>query len=43
MQLLLCGGYEVDPDGVISCSGDTATIALEEVQGSHAPMGLTLE
>ena len=43
MQLLLCDGFEVDPDGVISCSGETATIALEEVQGNSAPMGLTLE
>lgn len=41
MQLLLCDGFEVDPDGVISCPGETATITLEEVQDIPVPNGLT--
>ncbi|MGB1271024.1 MAG: hypothetical protein ACPG5T_03030 [Endozoicomonas sp.] len=42
MQLLLCEGYDVNSDGMISCSGSTATITLEEVQAPPASNGLTL-
>ncbi|WP_419833346.1 hypothetical protein [Endozoicomonas atrinae] len=41
MQLLLCDGFSTDTDGVVSCSGDSATISLEEVQALSAPNGLT--
>ncbi|OED47187.1 hypothetical protein ACH42_03295 [Endozoicomonas sp. (ex Bugula neritina AB1)] len=43
MQLLLCEGFSVDPDGMTSCSGETATITLEEVRDIPVPNGLTLE
>ena len=43
MPLLLCEAFEVDSDGLISCSGDTSTITLEEVQALSAPNRLTWE
>jgi len=42
MPLLLCDGFSIDPDGVISCTGETATITLEEVRDSPAS-GVTLD
>ncbi|WP_422450443.1 MULTISPECIES: hypothetical protein [unclassified Endozoicomonas] len=43
MQLLLCEGFSTDAEGGISCSGESATLTLEEVQAIPAPNGLTKE
>ena len=43
MQLLLCDGFSTDVDGGISCSGQSATITLEEVRATPASDGLTKE
>ncbi|MGI2028774.1 hypothetical protein [Endozoicomonas acroporae] len=43
MQLLLCDGLSTDADGVVYCSGESASITLEEVQASPASNGLTKE
>ncbi|WP_067581940.1 hypothetical protein [Endozoicomonas ascidiicola] len=43
MQLLLCDGFSTDADGVVFCSGASATITLEEVQATPASTGLTKE
>ena len=34
MQLLLCEGFSTDSEGMISCSGESATLTLEEVQAT---------
>ncbi|KEI70310.1 hypothetical protein [Endozoicomonas elysicola] len=43
MQLLLCEGFSLDAEGRISCSGESATITLEEVRAIPASNGLTKE
>ena len=43
MQLLLCDGFSSDSEGQITCSGESATITLEEVQAIPASTGLTKE
>ena len=43
MQLLLCEGFSSDAEGQISCSGESATITLEEVRATPASNGLTKE
>ena len=43
MQLLLCEGFSTDSQGMISCSGESATLTLEEVQATPASNGLTKE
>ncbi len=43
MQLLLCDGFSSDSEGLITCSGESATITLEEVQAIPASNGLTKE
>ncbi|WP_066017295.1 hypothetical protein [Endozoicomonas atrinae] len=43
MQLLLCEGFSTDVGGGISCSGESATLTLEEVRAIPASNGLTKE
>lgn len=43
MQLLLCDGFSTDSEGMISCSGDSAAITLEEVQASPVSNELAKE
>ena len=43
MQVLLCEGFVVEPNGFIACEGQAATLTLEEIREQPVSQGVTLE